>query len=99
MANSVELRALKRSERRGLESKVNNRMLRARVHRRVVAEVARSRPVIDVADRVGRRLRTACEWDQSVPAGRGPRRGAPATALAHAGDLPSAGPPCLRRPR
>lgn len=60
LANSVELRALKRSERRGLESKVNNRMLRARVHRRVVAEVARSRPVIDVADRVGRRLRTAC---------------------------------------
>jgi Homeodomain-like domain len=64
MANSVRLRSLRRSERRVLDSKVRDRTLRVRVHRRyrVIAEVARGRPVAEVADRVGCHLSMAYEW-------------------------------------
>jgi hypothetical protein len=64
MADSVKLRSLTRSERRMLAVKVNDRTLRVRVHRRyrVIAEVARGRPVAEVADRVGCHLSMAYEW-------------------------------------
>jgi transposase len=64
MANSVQLRPLRRSERRVLEGKVRDRTLRVRVHRRyrVIAEVARGRAVAEVADRVGCHLSMAYEW-------------------------------------
>jgi hypothetical protein len=64
MANSVKLRPLTRSERRVLAVKLKDRTLRVRVHRRyrVIAEVARGRPVVEVADRAGCHLSMAYEW-------------------------------------
>jgi transposase len=64
MANSVKLRSLTRSERRVLAVKLNDPALRVRIHRRyrVIAEVARGRPVAEVADRVGCHLSMAYEW-------------------------------------
>jgi hypothetical protein len=43
---------------------LNDRPLRVRVHRRyrVIAEVARGRPVVEVADRAGCHLSMAYEW-------------------------------------
>jgi Homeodomain-like domain-containing protein len=64
MTNSVQLRVLTRNERRVLAAKLNERPLRVRVHRRyrVIAEVARGRPVVEVADRAGCHLSMAYEW-------------------------------------
>ena len=62
MANSVKLRSLTRGERRVLAVKLNDRTLRVHRRYRVIAEVARGRPVIEVADRVGCHLSMAYEW-------------------------------------
>lgn len=64
MANSVRLRVLTRGERRVLRAKVANRRLTVRLHRRyrLIAEMARGRSVIAVADRVGCNATMVYEW-------------------------------------
>ena len=64
MANSVQLRALTRGERRVLQAKVKDRRLTVRLHRRyrLIAEVARGRSVAEVADRVGCNVTMVYEW-------------------------------------
>jgi transposase len=64
MANSVQLRALTREERRVLQVKVQDRRLTVRLHRRyrLIAEVARGRSVAEVADRVGCNITMVYAW-------------------------------------
>jgi hypothetical protein len=93
MANSVQLRPLRRSERRVLEGKVRDRTLRVRVHRRyrVIAEVARGRAVAEVADRVGCHLSMAYEWIH--------RFNASGFTTFEQAPNPKGGPPSSRAPR
>ena len=64
MANSVRLRALSRGERGVLRTKVGDRSLSMRLHRRyrLIAEVVAGRSMAEAADRVGCNLTMVYEW-------------------------------------
>jgi transposase len=64
MANSVQLRALTRGERRVLRAKLKERRLAVRLHRRyrLIAEVAAGRSIAEAADRVGCNVTMGYEW-------------------------------------
>lgn len=64
MANSVQLRALTRGERRVLQAKVTDRRLTVRLHRRyrLIAEITRGRSVAETAERVGCNATMVYEW-------------------------------------
>ena len=64
MADSGRLRALTRGEHRVLRSKLKDRTLRVRVHRRyrVISEVHQGRGAVEVADRVGCHVSMVYEW-------------------------------------
>lgn len=64
MANAVRLRRLTPGERRVLRTKVADRRLSVRLHRRyrLIAEVAGGRSMAETADRVGGNLTMVYEW-------------------------------------
>ena len=64
MANSVQLRALTRGERRMVRAKIKDRRLSVRLHRRyrLISEVADGRSVAETADRVGCNVTMVYEW-------------------------------------
>ena len=64
MANSVQLRALTRGERRMLRAKIKDRRLSVRLHRRyrLIAEVAGGHSVAEAADRVGCNVTMGYDW-------------------------------------
>jgi transposase len=64
MGQSVRLRAVTRREHRMLATRLKDRTLGVRVHRRyrVIAEVRRGRAAAEVADRVGCHVSMVYEW-------------------------------------
>ena len=64
MARSVRLRPLTRAERDVLREKLSDLSLSARIHQRyrIVSEVLKGHPVVEVADRVGCHFTVAYDW-------------------------------------
>jgi transposase len=64
MATSVRLRALTRTERRLLRTKLRDLSLAARIHQRyrLINEVRQGQTIVDAADRVGLHFTAAYDW-------------------------------------